>query len=73
MWQPHRTLRVKQNMIQQEIVYLPAILSWFRRDFGGKKKIIRLLKQKNILQANADPKISFKKYDWSIYLNNYKN
>lgn len=51
---------------------LPALLSWFRRDFGGKKKIIELLKSKQLLQKNVKPKITFKKYDWALYLDNYK-
>lgn len=51
---------------------LPALLSWFRRDFGGKKKIIELLKSKQLLHTNVKPKITFKKYDWALYLDNYK-
>lgn len=51
---------------------LPAILSWFRRDFGGKKKMLGLVKQLKIMEADASPKITFKKYDWGLYLENYK-
>ena len=51
---------------------LPALISWFRRDFGGKKKVVNLLKQKGILDGLVQPKIKFKKYDWSLYLNNFK-
>lgn len=54
------------------VLQLPAILSWFRRDFGGKKKMIDLLKSKQLLAADVTPKIKFKKYDWSLYLDNYK-
>jgi thiol-disulfide isomerase/thioredoxin len=50
---------------------LPAILSWFRRDFGGKKKMVQLLKDKNLLPADTRPKIKFKPYDWTLYTNNY--
>ncbi len=57
---------------ETNILKLPAILSWFRRDFGGKKKIIALLKAKKILANAVDPKIRFKKYDWTLYLDNYK-
>jgi thiol-disulfide isomerase/thioredoxin len=52
---------------------LPAILSWFRRDFGGKKKMVQLMKDKNLLPAHARPKIKFKPYDWTLYTNNYTN
>lgn len=55
------------------VLQLPAILSWFRRDFGGKKKMIGLLKSKKLLASDVTPKIKFKKYDWTLYLDNYKN
>ncbi len=55
------------------VLKLPAILSWFRRDFGSKKKIVELLKSKKILPVNAEPEIKFKEYDWNLYLENYRN
>ena len=57
---------------ETNILKLPTILSWFRRDFGGKKKIIELLKTKQLLATNVKPAIKFKKYDWTLYLDNYK-
>jgi thiol-disulfide isomerase/thioredoxin len=54
------------------ILKLPALLNWFRRDFGGKQKMIELLKSKQILASDVNPKIKFKKYDWTLYLDNYK-
>ena len=54
------------------VLKLPAILSWFRRDFGGKQKMVELLKSKQLLKSDVNPKIKFKKYDWTLYLNNYK-
>ena len=57
---------------KKNVIYLPAIMSWFRADFGGKKGMRRILKQHGIIPADADPKIKFKKYDWSLELNNYK-
>lgn len=55
------------------ILKLPAIMGWFRRDFGGKRKMITLLKTKKIIPADAVPKIRFKSYDWSIDTSNYSN
>jgi hypothetical protein len=49
-------------------VELPAILSWFRGDFGGKKGIIRLLHQQQIVPDNVNPGIKWKKYDWTLSL-----
>jgi len=57
---------------EKNILKLPRLMSWFRRDFGGKKKMIELLKQLSVVPADAEPKIKFKKYDWSLYLQNYK-
>jgi len=53
-------------------VKLPTLMSWFRRDFGGKKKMIQLLRQLSIVPADKNPKIKFKDYDWTLYLQNYK-
>jgi hypothetical protein len=48
------------------IVEVPVIFSWFRGDFGGKKGIIRLLRQHNLLPDNVTPGIKWKKYDWTV-------
>ncbi len=45
---------------------VPAILSWFRADFGGKKGIVRLLHQQQIVPDNVNPGIKWKKYDWTL-------
>ncbi|HEY0057668.1 MAG TPA: DUF547 domain-containing protein [Flavisolibacter sp.] len=56
----------------RNIVELPALMSWFRADFGGKKGMIAILKKHGLIAAEAFPKIRFKKYDWTLELNNYK-
>ncbi|MEO6404725.1 MAG: DUF547 domain-containing protein [Ferruginibacter sp.] len=53
-------------------IFLPKIMSWFRGDFGGKKGIRKMLKKYHIVERNKDLKIKFKKYDWTLFLNNYK-
>ncbi|WP_460474426.1 DUF547 domain-containing protein [Emticicia fontis] len=57
---------------KNNIVHLPAIMSWFRGDFGGKNEMLSLLKEKRIIPEKANPSIEFKKYDWELYLDNYK-
>ncbi len=52
---------------------LPTLMSWFRHDFGGKKKMLTLVQQIGIVPASLKPSISFKKYSWKLYLDNYKN
>ncbi|MES2775852.1 MAG: DUF547 domain-containing protein [Bacteroidota bacterium] len=54
-------------------IRLPVLMSWFRKDFGGKKKMIELVQQLSIIPANIKPKIAFKKYDWTLFLENYKS
>jgi hypothetical protein len=53
-------------------VHLPAIMGWFRADFGGKKGMRNMLKNFGIIPANAHPHISFKSYNWDLYLDNYR-
>lgn len=63
---------VEYNSLSNTI-YLPAIMNWFRQDFGGKKGMYSILKNNGILLQTMNPKIKFKKYDWTLYLNNYQN
>lgn len=53
-------------------IYLPTFMSWFRADFGGKKGIKKLLKKLAILTENQSALIRFSKYDWNLFLDNYK-
>ncbi|MEO6452801.1 MAG: DUF547 domain-containing protein [Ginsengibacter sp.] len=54
------------------IIKLPALMSWFRADFGGKKGMMRILNKYHLISPGIKPKIRFKKYDWTLTLNNYK-
>ena len=56
----------------KNIVKLPALMGWFRRDFGGKRNMRKILKQYEIIPQDSKPKIKFKKYSWDLYLDNYK-
>ncbi len=57
---------------ERSIVELPALMSWFRADFGGKKGMIKILKKHGIIPIDTHPKIRFKRHDWTLELNNYK-
>jgi hypothetical protein len=56
-----------------KVVRVPALMSWFKNDFGGNKGIIRILIQNKIIPKGSNPGIEFKEYDWSLHLNNYKS
>lgn len=53
-------------------IALPAIMGWFRGDFGGKKNMLTLLHKLQIVPEDKRPSIKFKKYDWNLFLDNYK-
>ncbi len=55
-----------------DVVKVPILFSWFRKDFGGKKQIIPILQKYNIVGAGNSPKVKFKKYDWNLLVENYK-
>ncbi len=57
---------------EKNLIKLPALMGWFRRDFGGKKNMLKILKEYEIIPQNSKPKIKFKKYSWDLYLDNYK-
>jgi len=51
-------------------VHLSRLFLWFRADFGGRKGIRNILKEK--LDQNTDGyKLIFKKYSWDEELDNY--
>ena len=53
-------------------VEVPAILNWFRGDFGSKKGIIRLLRQQRIVPDSVKPRLIWKKYDWTLLQNAFE-
>ncbi len=55
-------------------VLLPALMSWFRADFGGRKGITDILLQHAVIPENTarNLKFSYRKYDWTLALNSYK-
>lgn len=71
--------RAARSYLKNEIQYdnlnnsveVPAILNWFRGDFGGKKGITRILKEQQLIPADSSPKIKWKKYDWNLDLENF--
>lgn len=47
----------------ENTVALPAIMGWFRGDFGRKKKMVELLHHLQIVPEAKNPSIKFKKYN----------
>lgn len=57
--------------IEGNTVRTTTLFSWFRGDFGGLDGVEDFLKKYQIIPQDMDPNIEFKKYDWTLYLNNY--
>lgn len=49
-----------------------AFMGWFRGDLGGKRGVRKLLHETGTIPAIASPRITFKKYDWNLYLDNFR-
>lgn len=48
------------------------LISWFRGDFGGVSGAVEMIKEYGIIPPEADPSVSYKEYDWTLELGNYK-
>lgn len=55
----------------ENTVEVSKILDWFSGDFGGKKGVISILKNHEIISEKVEPKIIFTEYDWTLSLSNY--
>ncbi len=53
-------------------VYVTALFSWFRGDFGGLSGAKEdYLKKYKVIPQDSDPSLSFKDYDWTLDLGHY--
>jgi hypothetical protein len=55
---------------EKKEVHISRLFLWFLSDFGGKKGIRNILKEKLHLNTNGF-KLVFKKYSWEEQLDNY--
>ena len=53
-------------------VQVTALISWFRGDFDGLKGAKAMLKSYNLIPKDSDPNVTFKDYDWTLDLGNFK-
>lgn len=64
--EPDRVYHSGKNEIDISRLFL-----WYRGDFGGRKGILKFLKNYSIIAPDAFPKLRYKKYDWSLQLNHF--
>lgn len=48
------------------VVRAPRLLLWFLGDFGGRSGAIAFLREHGAIPADAEPKLRFQDYDWSL-------
>ena len=58
---------------EQNQITISKIFFWFRGDFGRKRGVLNFFKQYGFLDENAQPSITYHKYDWRIYLQDFRN
>lgn len=58
---------------EKEEVYVPALMSWFRADFGGLDGGLEILKEYNKVPKDKHPNLEFKDYDWTLALGTFYN
>lgn len=66
-----------RNYLRSEVKYdsmtnrvmIPVLFSWFRGDFGGKKKIYKLLEKYQLIPNSSKPSIRYIPYNWEITIN----
>ncbi len=54
-------------------IALPAIMGWFRATLVVKRNMLRLLHKMQVIPEDKNPSISFKNYNWNLFLENYKS
>lgn len=56
--------------LDKKTAYVPALMSWFRGDFGGLDGAKDMLRKYNIVNAE-NFSLEFNEYDWTLDLGNY--
>lgn len=54
------------------VMTLPKLFSWYRKDFGGKKGIYEILEKREYIPAGSQPKLKYSEYDWQLSVANYR-
>lgn len=63
-----RTTRYDKS---KDEVYVTTLFSWFKGDFSDGGGVIGFLKKYDCIPENADPKVNYKDYDWTLDLGNF--
>jgi hypothetical protein len=59
---------------QEDVVKVPAVMTWFSADFGGSDEEKRkIFKEYDIIPQDATPQVKYLPYDWTVKIENYKS
>ena len=58
---------------EENTIFLPAIMNWFRYDFLKENSFTGLLKKYKIIPEQSNPIIKFSNYNWELLLGNFNN
>ncbi|MBB3048741.1 hypothetical protein FHR99_003015 [Litorivivens lipolytica] len=53
-------------------VYVPRLMSWFKADFGSDDDQRAILKKFGVIPNDKNPRIKFLEYDWTMQIENYR-
>ena len=49
----------------RDVARVPRLFLWYRSDFGGGRGIRAMLESYDAVPADADPRLSYRRWDWS--------
>ncbi|MFT5581334.1 MAG: hypothetical protein ACI9G9_000581 [Psychromonas sp.] len=62
----------KNVKVEEKVIMVPVLFSWFRADFGGKRGVKKfLLKRELITTEDKEKELKFLDYDWTLDLDPY--
>lgn len=56
---------------EREVVRVPRLMLWFRRDFGGSEGIRATLREFECIPEDASPRLRYLDYDWTLSTGNF--
>lgn len=57
---------------EEDVVWVPALLNWFKADFGSAEDQRAILRKYGVLPEGVSPSIRFLDYDWTMQVENYR-
>ena len=62
-----------ETVVDDGTARVPRLLLWYRGDFGGRAGIRALLREYDVIDSEAAPRIRYREYDWSLALDAFRS